>query len=89
LDNEVFKSKEFAEYARKNLVLVRADFPRRIKQSEELKEANLELRKKYVPEFRGYPTNVVLDKEGEKLDQLVGYRPKDEFLAKVKEAAEK
>jgi thioredoxin-related protein len=75
LDNEVYKSDEFAEYAKKNLVLVKADFPRRVEQSDELKKANEKLKEKYATPFEGYPTTVIVDKDGTKLGQKVGYRP--------------
>ena len=40
LHNEVFSKPEFAEYARKNLVLVEVDFPRKKKLGAEQKKAN-------------------------------------------------
>ena len=62
LNKEVFSKPEFAEYAKKNLVLVEVDFPNQKKQTEELKKANLALQGKYKVE--GYPTIVVLNSEG-------------------------
>jgi protein disulfide-isomerase len=47
LHNEVFSKPEFADYAKKNLVLVEVDFPRKKQQPEALKEANDALQKKY------------------------------------------
>jgi protein disulfide-isomerase len=70
LDKEVFSTPEFAEYAKKHLVLVEVDFPNRKKQSAELKKANAELQKKYKVE--GYPTIIVLNSEGKKIGEL-GY----------------
>src|SRR5262245_42516320 len=40
LHKEVFSTKEFAEFAKGNLVLVEIDFPSQKKQSESLKKAN-------------------------------------------------
>ena len=70
-DKEVFATREFKDYADKNLVLVQLDFPHRKPQSAELKEANAELNKKYSIE--GYPTFVVLDKDGKEIGRQVGY----------------
>src|SRR5438128_6685853 len=47
LNKEVFSKPEFAEYAKKNLVLVEVDFPTKKKQSPELKKANEGLQEKY------------------------------------------
>src|SRR5438445_7310648 len=68
LHKEVFSKPEFAEYAKKNLVLVEVDFPRAKKQSAELKKANESLQGKY--NVRGYPTIVVLDAEGKQVGEL-------------------
>jgi thioredoxin-related protein len=70
LDKEVFSTPEFAEYAKKNLVLVEVDFPTKKKQSAELKKANDALQKKY--KIEGYPTIIVLNGEGKKIGEL-GY----------------
>ncbi len=72
LHNEVFSKPEFAEYARKNLVLVEVDFPRKKKLSAEQKKANDALQRKY--EIDGYPTIIVLNGEGKKIGEL-GYMP--------------
>src|SRR5437870_8783223 len=47
LNKEVFSKSEFADYAKKNLVLVEVDFPHAKKQSQELKKANAALKEKY------------------------------------------
>jgi len=72
LHNEVFSKPEFAEYARKNLVLVEVDFPRKKKLSAEQKKANDALQQKY--KIEGYPTIIVLNGEGKKIGKL-GYMP--------------
>jgi len=71
LKGEVFSKPEFAEYAKKNLVLVEVDFPRAKQQTEELKKANQSLQEKY--KIDGYPTIIVLDGEGKQVGQL-GYQ---------------
>lgn len=72
LKKEVFSQPEFAEYAGKDLVLVEVDFPRKKKQSAELKKANAALEQKY--KIEGYPTIIVLDSDGQKVGEL-GYQP--------------
>ncbi len=71
LDAEVFSTKEFKEYAEKNLVCVLLDFPRSKEQSDELKKQNKELAGKY--KIRGYPTVLVLSPDGE-LVETTGYQ---------------
>src|SRR5207248_8724291 len=68
LNKEVFSKPEFAEYAKKNLVLVEVDFPRSKKQSDDQKKANQALQKKY--KIEGYPTIVVLNGEGKQVGEL-------------------
>ena len=70
LNKEVFSKPEFAEYAKKNLVLVEVDFPRRKELSAEQKKANGALAAKY--QIEGYPTLIILDGAGQKVGQL-GY----------------
>jgi protein disulfide-isomerase len=72
LNKEVFSQPEFADYAKKNLVLVEVDFPRNKPQSDALKKANEELQEKY--KIEGYPTIIVLDSTGKKLGEL-SYEP--------------
>ncbi len=68
LNKEVFNTPEFAEYAKKNLVLVEVDFPRKKQLSDAQKSANEALGKKY--NIKGYPTLILLDGEGKKLGEL-------------------
>ena len=72
LDKEVFSQAEFADYAKKNVVLVELDFPHAKQQSKEIKEQNAKLAGEY--KVRGYPTIVVLNSEGKKVGEL-GYQP--------------
>lgn len=71
LDNEVFSKDAFKEYAKENVVLFLADFPNRKPQSKEVKEQNDALAKKYG--IRGFPTVLLLDAEGNVLEQT-GYQ---------------
>ncbi|HJM15938.1 MAG TPA: thioredoxin family protein, partial [Flavobacteriales bacterium] len=54
LVREVYKTPEFNKWAKKNVVLVEIDFPRRTKLSKELTSQNNSLKNLFKP--RGYPT---------------------------------
>ena len=70
LDKEIFSQKEFKEYADKNLVLLKLDFPHRTKLAAALAEQNEKLMQQYQVE--GFPTVIVLNSEGKQIGQL-GY----------------
>jgi protein disulfide-isomerase len=72
LHKEVFSTPEFSDYAKKNLVLVEVDFPRKKEQSADLKKANQALQEKY--KIEGFPTVIVLNGDGKKVGEL-GYEP--------------
>lgn len=88
LNKEVFSTPEFAEYAKKNLVLMEVDFPNHKKQSDALKKANDALQKKY--KIEGYPTIIVLNGEGKKVGELNympgGPKPFIDALEKLKKS---
>lgn len=67
LHKEVFATKEFAEYAKKRLVLMELDFPLKKKQPDALKEANAAIQKQFKVD--GYPTLIVLGSDGKKLGE--------------------
>jgi len=71
LHRDVFSTSEFADYAKKNLVLVTVDFPRNTPQPKELKKANEALQSKYRVD--GFPTLVVLNSAGKEVDRQSGY----------------
>jgi thioredoxin-related protein len=83
LHKNVLSSKEFTEYAKKNLVLVEVDFPRSKPQSAELKKANKVLATQFG--IKAYPTIVVLDSNGKQLSNKSGYggEKPDAFIAKL------
>lgn len=54
LQKEVLKTPEFAAWAKKNVILVELDFPRRTPQDEAIKKQNYELQNMF--QVRGYPT---------------------------------
>jgi protein disulfide-isomerase len=70
-DGEVLKQSSFLDYAGKNLILVRLDFPRRSAISPELKAANEDLAKRF--HLEGFPTFVLLNADGRELGRQVGY----------------
>ena len=54
LDKEVFSTPEFAKWAKKNVILLTVDFPKRTKLSPELQKQNNALQRAFG--VRGYPT---------------------------------
>jgi protein disulfide-isomerase len=80
LEKQVFSQPEFADYATKNLVLLKADFPRRKVQSDGEKAANENLADQFGIE--AFPTIVVLGPGGKTLGEL-GYMPggPEKFIA--------
>jgi protein disulfide-isomerase len=71
LDQEVFSRPEFQSYAATNLVLFLADFPNSKPQTDALKQQNQMLAGLYG--IQGYPTVLLLDKEGKVLGRT-GYQ---------------
>ena len=72
LDEEVFSQKEFKDFAKDNLVLFMADFPRGKELPPAEKQQNEALMQKY--KARGFPTILLLDAAGEVIAKT-GYRP--------------
>jgi protein disulfide-isomerase len=71
-DHEALDTDPFAAYAQNKLELVLVDFPRTKPQSDELKQANEELGRRY--NVSGYPTLVLVNGAGNELGRQVGYR---------------
>ncbi|MFN3872769.1 MAG: thioredoxin family protein [Ignavibacterium sp.] len=72
LNNEVFTQKEFEEFAKENLILVKIDFPKNIEQPMETKMYNNQLAQRFGVE--GFPTIFLLNKNGDVILQT-GYQP--------------
>lgn len=72
LSDEVFSQDEFETYAEQNLILVRLDFPRNIRQSNETKMYNNTLAQRYG--IQGFPTILVFNNQGN-LVAKTGYQP--------------
>jgi protein disulfide-isomerase len=69
MENKVFCTQEWEDWAASNIYLVTLDFPRdESKVPEDYQKRNRELSKQYG--VRGYPTYIVLDSKGQKLGQL-------------------
>lgn len=71
LDKEIFQTPEFQQWARKNVILVKIDFPRRAQQSRAETEQNKELSRRFKVE--GFPTIVILNSDGEEIGRT-GYK---------------
>ncbi|HEX3857544.1 MAG TPA: thioredoxin family protein [Verrucomicrobiae bacterium] len=71
LDNDTFSKPEFADYAKKNLVLVQLDYPNKKPQSDDLKKSNAALQVKY--NIEGFPTLIALKPDGTVVWKQVGY----------------
>ncbi|HEY3915068.1 MAG TPA: thioredoxin family protein [Verrucomicrobiae bacterium] len=71
LDSDVFSKPEFEAYAKKNIVLVKVDFPDAKPQTAELKAANKALSEKY--KVNGYPTLIVVKPDGTVVWESEGY----------------
>ncbi|RYD60467.1 MAG: thioredoxin family protein [Verrucomicrobiaceae bacterium] len=71
LKKEVFDQPAFQEYAKKHLIMVELDFPRKKVLPEKLKEQNKELAEKY--EIQGYPTILLLNSKGREVART-GYQ---------------
>lgn len=85
LDKEVLNTPEFKEYAKDNLVLFMADFPRGKQISAEVKDQNVKLMDKYS--VMGFPTILILDSEGNVVSTM-GYEKGGPvpYIASIKKA---
>lgn len=73
LAREVFREPQFAEYSRKNFILVEADFPQNQFGEPEAKSPEFqELSERF--EIEGFPTILLFDKQGRPYAQT-GYQP--------------
>jgi thioredoxin-related protein len=73
LDKEVFSTPQFANWAKKNVVLVQVDFPHQTPLTDEVKKQNSGLAAKYP--VGGYPTIVIIKPSGKEIAKEVGYHP--------------
>ncbi|MFO7822171.1 MAG: thioredoxin family protein [Lentisphaeria bacterium] len=89
LEGEVFSKPGFETYVRQNLVCVKADFPRKKKQSKEVKAQNRKLQKKY--KIRGFPTVVLINPDNEEMINRTGYKKggPEKYVEHLKELTKK
>lgn len=89
LEKEVFTKKEFQDFAKDHLILLEIDFPRKKEQTDELKAQNKKLDKEFKVE--GYPTVFLLDAEGKKISEDIGYKAggPENYVKVLKEILEK
>jgi thioredoxin-related protein len=73
MEKAVFSKAAFMNYAKKNLVLVEIDFPRRKALPAKVTQQNERLAGRYDIAKSGYPTVVLLNPNGKILGQLEGY----------------
>jgi thioredoxin-related protein len=71
MDKEVLDTPQFKEYADKNLVLMLVDFPQSKQLPQKVQDQNTDLQKKYAVE--GFPTYILVGKDGSVLGQQEGY----------------
>ncbi len=86
LTREVFDQSEFLDYAKENLVLVRADFPRLKKNqlSKEQVKHNEALADKYNPQGK-FPLTLLVNAEGVVVHEWDGYQgvTPAEFISQI------
>ena len=84
LEENVFDTVAFKDFAEDDVLLYKADFPRRKELPAKVERQNNALQETYP--FRGFPTVFVLSPEGEVLGQMGGYggsSPAD-YIAELK-----
>jgi protein disulfide-isomerase len=71
MDKEVLDTPQFKDYADKKLVLMLVDFPQSKQLPQKVQDQNNDLQKKYAVE--GFPTYILVGKDGSVLGQQEGY----------------
>ncbi len=80
----VFSKPDFQKEAQKNFVLLELDYPRRKKQSAEVKAANRKLAEQYG--VTSFPTIVFADASGKPFGGFVGGRPREDVMKAMQDA---
>ncbi|MBQ9087919.1 MAG: thioredoxin family protein [Lentisphaeria bacterium] len=82
LYKRVFTQKAFSDLAKKHLVLVYLDFPRKAEMPQEQKDYNRSIVRKYrFP--GGYPQAVVLNSDGKKVASCSGYSAEALYVSRL------
>jgi len=71
MDHEVLDTPPFKDYASQNLILMLVDFPQSKQLPQNVQDQNDKLQKQY--DVQGFPTFILIDKNGKVLGQQVGY----------------
>jgi protein disulfide-isomerase len=71
MDQEVLNTREFKDYADKNLVLVLVDFPQGKQPPQNVQDQNAALQSQFGAE--GFPTFILVGKDGKVLGRQDGY----------------
>lgn len=89
MTRDIFEKEAFVAYANKNLVLVRADFPRSKKKQLEPKQVkhNEALAEKYNPQGK-FPLTLLLDENGKIIKSWDGFKSgtPEEFIQQIEQA---
>ncbi|MBT3754863.1 MAG: thioredoxin family protein, partial [Candidatus Cloacimonetes bacterium] len=84
LEEEVYSKPAFQDYVAENMVMVTIDFPRDIKQSEEVVAYNRDLATKF--NIKGYPTVQLLNPDGTPIAQTgFQYGGPEKYIEHLKE----
>lgn len=70
LKKDVFRTDEFEQWARDNVILLELDYPKNASQTAEIRQQNMELKARY--RINGYPTVLLLASNGDPIGRL-GY----------------
>ena len=85
LNEHVLSKPEFKDFAKKKLVLVYMDSPRRTKQSDAERAMVATLRRKLNP-GPYIPTAVIIASDGRILERIVGAYPASEYIKQIEKA---
>jgi thioredoxin-related protein len=73
LEKELFENEEFIKLANSNLILYKADFPKRVEIAPDMKAKNEELKKYF--NVKGYPTVIIQNSDNDVLGKEIGTAP--------------
>ena len=89
LKSDVFSTKEFKEFAKKNLVLLYIDMPSpKLNMPLEQRKYNYQLMQK-LPFGAGVPSALILNADGKVIAQQGGYAPLAKYMAFLQDAVKK
>lgn len=89
IEKEVFSQEAFKAYAKEHLILMEVDFPKKKKLPAEVVAQNEKLDKEF--KIEGYPTIFLIDSDGKKLSEDIGYREggAEAYVSHLKELLKK